>query len=123
MQNNMNTSTHSGNELNAVEQENHSIFQHPRRLWNVDETEISADYGKIRKVYSSANSNHGGFFAQSGSGPSKHVTAIVDISAAGDVAPPFLIVKSRNIMLNWFEPLTLEDVNRNPTFWWLTFPD
>ena len=51
------------------------------------------------------------------------MTAIVAISAAGDVVPLFLIVEYQNMILNWFGQLTLEELNQNTIFWWLTYLD
>ena len=67
-------------------------------------------------MYSNATSNHGGFVPQSGPGSSKHVTAIVTIRSGGSRTPPFLIVEGQYMMIDWFEPLKLEKVNRKLTF-------
>lgn len=102
---------------------NPGIFDDASRLWNVDETEISAENGQVVKVYSCASSHHGGARSQSFSGRSRHVTAVVAVSASGEKTPPFIVVEGKNVMSNWFDPFSFEEASNNPAFWWLTDKD
>jgi len=88
------------------------IFDSPSRLWNVDETKVSSEFGERQKVFGSANTHHGGSIASRVAGGGKHVTAVIAISAAGAIAPPFLIVAGKNKMSNWFDPLLETEVNQ-----------
>lgn len=96
------------------------IFDNFDRLWNLDETQISAENGRSRKVFTNSNSSHRGFVAQNCSGKSKHVTSIVAVSAGGKIAPPFIVIEGRNVMKSWFEPMSYERIRMNPDFFWLS---
>ena len=65
------------------------IFQNPYRLWNLDETAVSCEYGKKRKVFGAADTHHGGYTAWHASKMSKHITAIISVSASRLKASPF----------------------------------
>ena len=59
--------------LRMLEEKHPGIFNGPLRLWNMDETAVNADYRKKNKVFSPAESNHGGFRVSTiGSGGEAH---------------------------------------------------
>lgn len=72
-----------------------SIFSVANRLWNVDETQVTAAFCLTHKILSTGSS-HGGFVVQNGTGQGKHITAVVAVSAGGLIAPPFIIVQGKN---------------------------
>ena len=78
--------------LRMVEEKHPGIFNDPLRLWNMDEKTFSSEYGKKTKVFSPADSNHGGFRVSTiGSGWGKHITAVMAASPSGLLTPPFLL--------------------------------
>lgn len=82
-------------------------------VWNFDETRVNSDRSRKEKVLSSTRLHQGGASRASGVGSGgKHVTDVVAISAAGDLAELFLIVEGEYKMTGWFEPLPMkaEDV-------------
>lgn len=84
------------------------IKDDPSRVWNLDETQVSGEYGEKVKVFGPASSCHGGFRSSKGRGTGKHLTALVIASAAGEVLPPFFVFEGKNSMTRWFEPLSPE---------------
>ena len=63
----------------------------------MDETCVDGEIGRRIKVFSSANSHHGGAIANvKGSG--KHLTAVLIASASGQRAPLFAIAGGKNVM-------------------------
>ena len=109
--------------LKEVEKRNPNIFSHAERLWNMDETAIEVEYGKKRKVFSSSKSHHGGTKSQRGGKQSKHITAVVAVSASGRKTPPIFIVAGKNIMSSWFQPLSVEQIMGDTRLQWLTADD
>lgn len=81
-----------------------NIATNPRLFWNFDETEVTGEFGKNVKVFTSASSKRGGFRA-AGRDTGCHLTACVIANAVGDVLPPLFIFAGKNIMSAWTEPL------------------
>lgn len=78
--------------INGIGQKFLGVLQNPHRIWNIDETAVDATYGKREKVFNTAGSHNGWFkrcFTSYSS--SKHITAVVCISASDLKAPPFFI--------------------------------
>ena len=72
----------------------------------MNETSVSALEGKKRKGFSRTHINHGGFRGNSTSyGISKHVTAVVAVSASVLIVPPFFIVAGQRISSKWIDPI------------------
>ena len=69
---------------------------------SIEDTPVSAEYGKKVKFFSSSNSNHEGTIACKRSKYDKHITAIVAVSASGRCATPCFIVAGKNVMQSWF---------------------
>ena len=66
------------------------FLAHPDYFWNMDETSVSALEGNKWKSFSPTDTNHGAVRVNSTSyGISKHVTAVVAVSASGLIAPTF----------------------------------
>lgn len=90
--------------LREVGKRHPGIFDDPNRLWNMDETQVDGEFGHRRKSFSSASSNHGGYsVVRKGSG--KHLTAILNVSASGQLAPLFAIAAGKSVMVSWTRPL------------------
>ena len=95
--------------LQHVEEDNCGIFSKGDTVWNFDETCVNSDRSRKEKVLSSTRLHHGGASRASGVGSGgKHVTDVVAISAAGDLAELFLIVEGEYKMTGWFEPLRMK---------------
>ncbi len=70
--------------LKDVEKRNAGILSDGERVWNMDETSISCEFGKRTKVFGSSQTHHGGFVASSTeSGCGTNVTAVIAVSASG----------------------------------------
>lgn len=92
--------------LRMVEEKIPGMFNDPLRLWNMEETNVTAENGKKKKVFSPADPHHGGFqVATTGSGSGKHITSVIAASPSGLVAPPFFIVAGKRVMSNWLLPV------------------
>lgn len=91
--------------LRQVESNNPGIFDDPRYVWNMDETDVSAAQGERLRVFGPSQTNNGGIRGTSGDGGGRHLTAVVIANAAGDVLPPFFIFAGVKKMQRWFEPL------------------
>lgn len=74
-------------------------------MWNTDEGAINVTLGKRIKVFVPSNTHYIGFvtFAQNGAG--QHITAVIEVSADGLIAPPFSIIAGKNLMQKWMEPI------------------
>eukprot|EP00171_Calliarthron_tuberculosum_P004125 IDg4125t1 len=68
---------------------------------------------EIRERFSSSDTYHGGSRIQRSSKCSKHITAVVLISAFGRKVPPLFIIAGKNIMSGWFYPLNAEQVRND----------
>ena len=92
--------------LKQVDTVHPGIFRNADRLWNMHETKVDAEFGKIVKVLGPPNTHQRGLVSStSAAGSRKHVTYVIAISASGLKAPPFFIVAGKNRMSKWFEPL------------------
>lgn len=109
--------------LQSVEERHSGIFSDPERVWNLDETAVSPEFGRKVKVFSPSGSHHGGSRAQRGTKSNKHVTALVAVSASGRRAPPLFIVSGKRIMESWFEPLDAFQVGDCKQLQWLSVPN
>ena len=90
--------------INNVGRKTPEMLNNPNRIWNVDETDVDATYGKREKVFTCSKSNHGGFVACSTNKASqKHITAVICVSASGLKTPPFFIVAGKRINERWFD--------------------
>lgn len=93
----------------------------------MDETQVSVEFGRKKKVFGASDTHHGRAVAQVNVRGGKHVTALVPISASGRRAPPVFIVTGKNIMSNWFHPLAAQQSGVDEHQLWLTqknwFPD
>eukprot|EP00171_Calliarthron_tuberculosum_P003170 IDg3170t1 len=98
------------NAFQSIQEKHANIFSDPDRLWNLDETAVSGEFGKKVKVFGSSGTHHGGSRAQKGGKANKHVTAVVAVSASGRKAPPFFIVSGKNVMESWLDPLEKHQV-------------
>lgn len=110
------------NALAQISEKHPGIFADPDRLWNLDETDVTAEFGRKIKVFSSSRSHHGGRRAQRGGKSSRHVTALVAVSASGRKTPPLFIVSGKRIMDSWFEPLKKFQVGNCKQLQWLAAP-
>lgn len=94
------------NLLSQINQDFPGMLHDPDRVWNTDETAVSAENSIAKKAFTTSDSHHGGFKCVSTrKGPGKHITAVIAVSASGRIAPPFLIVAGKNVMARWFIPL------------------
>lgn len=83
------------------------VAQNPDFLWNCDEVGICCERGRKVRVFTSATAQCSNRTGSSDSGTGPHITMVMAISASGRKAPPFLIVKGKNIMSAWFAPIPL----------------
>lgn len=75
-------------------------------IWNMDETNVEAEFGKRVKVFYDSTSHYGVQRADvAHSGGWKHITCVMATSALGRVCPPFSVVQGTNVMSRWFKPL------------------
>ncbi len=82
--------------LEDVKKRNPGILFDGERVWNMDETSISSEFGKRIKVFGSSQTHHGGFVSSSTRIRSgTHVTAVIAVSASGRKTPPFFIVQGK----------------------------
>ena len=79
-------------------------------MWNLDETAVSCEYGKKRKMFGGADTDHGGYAACHVSKMSRHITAIIAVSTSGLKSPPSCIVAAKNVISSWLELLTKDDI-------------
>ncbi len=92
--------------LKHAEKSNPGILSDGDRVWNMDETSISCEFGKRTKVFGSSQTHHGGFVESStGSGSGTHGKAVIAVSASGRKTPPFFIVQGKKVITRWFDPL------------------
>ena len=84
----------------------------------MDETAVSTEFVQPVKVFGAADTKHGGFRAAPASGSSKHITAVVAVSASGRKPPPFFIVAGKNIMSGWKKPLHMEELRFTERLEW-----
>lgn len=62
--------------LRLVEERHPDVFTDTLRLWNMDETTVTAEYGQMKKIFFPGASNHGGFCVSTiGSGGRRHISA------------------------------------------------
>lgn len=94
--------------LQILLQKRPALFSDPHRTWNWDETSVLAEYGKNIKCFTPANANRGGTKLTI-KDHGKHVTDEITVSAAGDVAPLFLVASGKKKMSRWFENLSPSD--------------
>lgn len=106
--------------LKALKQKHSDLFQDPSRIWNLDETAVSADYGKRGRTFSASASNLGGRrhnIKDNGA----HLTAVVIASASGLVAPPFFVASGKKVMPRWKTPIpSSAKVHLPASLRWLT---
>lgn len=74
------------------------IFKDPDRLWNMDEEAVCAETGQAMEVFSGVKSHHGGLIGNKSWKKSKHITAVVVVSASGRCAPPIFNVSGKHVM-------------------------
>ena len=67
--------------LRDVRAENPTLFDHPDKLWSMNETTMCTETTKKIKVFGSASRHHSGGRASTGGKMRKQITAIVEISA------------------------------------------
>lgn len=79
--------------LKQVGEANPGLFADPSRIWNMDETEVSGEFGEHERVFGPSSTCHAGFKASEGRGTGKHLTAVIIASAAGHVLPPFFYIR------------------------------
>lgn len=98
--------------LRTFAQDYPGIFNDGLRVWNMDMTHVSAEYGRKKRMLCSAASHHGGFLPSSLS-PSngRHITVVLAVSASGLLAPPFFIIAGLRVMPDWFKSLHREKYN------------
>ena len=77
--------------LDAVFERHPTMKTDPRRVWNLDETDVSGEYGIKLKFISDSSSNNSGARMAVGKGKGKHLTMVVIFNDAGDKLPPFFI--------------------------------
>lgn len=106
--------------LKKVGEINPGIFDNPERLWNMDETKVSAEFGQRQKVFGSSDTHHGGSRANNGGKCGKHITAVLAVSASGRKVPPVFIISGKNVMKNWFHGLSHQQIGGDPRLLWLT---
>lgn len=75
--------------LSNVEKDFSGIFKDPDRLWNIDETAVSCEFGRKVKVFGPSATHHGGYKASTAAKMNKHITAVVAFSASGRKTPLF----------------------------------
>ncbi len=100
--------------LKQIQSDVSDIFEEPDRLWNTDKNSICTDTGNTVKIFTSANSHHGGFHMTHNRRQSKHATCIVAVSASGRKTPPFFIVSGKNVIIKWFDPLKSHEAGDRP---------
>lgn len=105
----------------SVEERHPGIFEYGDRLWSMDEMAVSAEFGKKVKVFGEYSSRR--FNCRSRWESSRHITAVVAISASGRRAPPSFIISEKNIMLNWFLPLMSEQARGDTALQWISQED
>ena len=108
--------------LKAVQSEFPGIYFEPDRLWNMDETSVSTEFGEKEKVFGASDTHHGGFRSISSNRSNKHITAVVAVFASGRKTPPFFIMTGKNLMSSWFQPLTKDEFpsRESKELQWLT---
>ena len=94
-----------------VEEKHPGIFNDALRLWNMDETTVSAEYGKKKKVFSPADSNHGSVVASRLSclynwvrWGEAHNCCHRCLSLETSSSSLFIVARKR-VMSNWFLPV------------------
>ena len=86
------------------------IFDNGDYVWNMDETQVDGEFGERKKVYSPADTHHGGFIAtKKHAGDGRHVTVVMAVSASAKKAPPFFIVEGKRNMSNWYMKLAEDE--------------
>lgn len=91
---------------NVVEKAHPGILSHPELIWNTDETAVDETEGKPVKVFSSVQIRYVVYRkCLTKNRPSQHIKTVILCSAAGFIAPSFLIVAGKNDMSIWFEPV------------------
>jgi len=87
--------------LREVENNSPGILSDPDLIWNMDETNVDGEYGQREKAFVGSHDHHGAF-RSSTKKPSKHITAVIAISASGRIAPPFLLLLEKVLCLTVF---------------------
>lgn len=82
--------------LRRVEKQNLGLFSEASQFWNLDESSVMYEVGTRRMALGTASTLHGGLrVSQSSAGGGRHLTAIVVVSVASDVFPPFFLFRCR----------------------------
>lgn len=70
----------------------HQVLKQYRRLvWNLDETDVSGEYGLKTKVFTDTQGKSGGYRFLKGKCIGKHLPVVVIAQTANDVFPPIFI--------------------------------
>lgn len=97
--------------LKEVEADYPGIFSDPRRVWNVDETDINSTKVAKEKRFSATASKEGASVADGYAGSGKHVTLVVAINAAGQNVHAYFLVDGIYHMTGWTAPLPIDPKN------------
>lgn len=92
--------------MQSVETEFLRTFNDGHCLRNMDETHVSAEFGRKKEVLCSSKSPHGGFVStnlRNGSG--KYVIVVLAVLASGMICPPFFIVAGVRLVTDWYKPI------------------